>query len=414
MLTPLKAWLWLTLTLDTGPAWQIMHHFASPEQAYFADEEEYALVPRLTEANRKKLANKSLEEAEQVLADCDRLGISILTWQDADYPERLRNIDLPPLVLYYRGTLFRFDDEIAIAMAGTRKATPYGRKVSAELAFQITRLGGLVLTGIVGGCDRFSVDGALKAGGPLVAVVAGGVDLPYYNDEENRRLMDDIAAVGMIVSQRAPGTPHLGEYFASRNALLTGLALGTVCVEAPPRSGTLNVARLALDAGRDVYAVPANIDAPAAGGTNQLLVRGEAICVCSGADILTQYWSLYPHRRKQAEPLTQPQQAQRLQSNEIQEESPPVQVRKEKKEVTAPPRISDRRMVSLKEHASEFTDDEQLILRALMEEPLVTDLLVSRTGLPARRVSATLTVLTIRGLVCQLPGGRFEATIELK
>lgn len=414
MLTPLKAWLWLTLTLDTGPAWQIMHHFASPEQAYFADEEEYALVPRLTETNRKKLANKSLEEAEQVLADCDRLGISILTWQDADYPERLRNIDLPPLVLYYRGTLFRFDDEIAIAMAGTRKATPYGRKVSAELAFQITRLGGLVLTGIVGGCDRFSVDGALKAGGPLVAVVAGGVDLPYYNDEENRRLMDDIAAVGMIVSQRAPGTPHLGEYFARRNALLTGLALGTVCVEAPPRSGTLNVARLALDAGRDVYAVPANIDAPAAGGTNQLLVRGEAICVCSGADILAQYWSLYPHRRKQAEPLTQSQQAQRLQSNEMQEESPPVQFRKEEKEVTAPPRTSSRRMVSLKEHASEFTDDEQSILRALTEEPLVTDLLVSRTGLPARRVSATLTVLTIRGLVCQLPGGRFEATIELK
>ncbi len=414
MLTPLKAWLWLTLTLDTGPAWQVVHHFSSPEQAYFADEEEYALVPRLTENNRKKLANKSLEAAEQVLADCDRLGVHILTWQDADYPERLRNIDLPPLVLYYRGNLLRFDDEIAIAMAGTRKATPYGRKVSAELAFQITRLGGLVLTGIVGGCDRFSVDGALKAGGPLVAVVAGGVDLPYYNDEENRRLLDDIAAVGMIISQRAPGTPHLGEYFASRNVLLTGLALGTVCVEAPVRSGTLSVARLALDAGRDVYAVPANIDAPAASGTNQLLVRGEALCVSSGADILEQYWSVYPHRRKQTDSLTPTQQMQRLRSVEIEDEGSTPPPRKERNDVTAPPKATSRRVISLKEHASEFTDDEQSILRALAEEPLVTDLLVARTGLPARRVSATLTVLTIRGLVCQLSGGRFEATVELK
>lgn len=413
MLTSLKAWLWLTLTLDTAPAWQVFHYFDSPEKAYFADDGEYALIPRLTENSRKKLANKSLAEAERVLADCDKLGISILTWQDADYPERLRNIAPAPLVLYYRGTLPRFDDEIAIAMAGTRKATPYGKKVSAELAFQITRLGGLVLTGIVGGCDRYAVDGALKAGGPLVAVVAGGVDLPYYSDEESQRLMDDIAAVGTIISQRAPGTPHMGDYFASRNALLTGLALGTICVEAPPRSGTLNVARLALEAGRDVYAVPANIDAPSAGGTNQLLVQGEAICVCSGADVLEHYWALYPHRRKQPEPLTQEQKAQRLNATKPKPHKTAPTPAPAPTPEPAPEPDSAVRTISLREHASEFTDDEQAILRALEEGALVTDLLVARTEIPARRVSATLTVLTIRGMVHQLSGGRFEATVKL-
>ena len=177
MLTGLKVWLWLTLKLEPGCAWQVLEHFSSPERVYFADPEEYALVPKLSPRHREKLRDKSLKEAERVLADCDRLGIQILTWQDADYPERLRNIELPPLVLYYRGKLPRFDEEIAIAMAGTRHATPYGRKAAGELAYQITRLGGLVVTGIVEGCDRASVEAALKAGGPVACVLAGGVNL---------------------------------------------------------------------------------------------------------------------------------------------------------------------------------------------------------------------------------------------
>ena len=168
MLTELKAWLWLTRRLECGPAWQVLRHFGGPERAYFADPAEYALIPRLSPAQRQALGDKSLDREDQILARCDRAGIGLLTWQDSLYPERLRNIELPPLVLYFRGTLPRFDEEIAIAMAGTRRATPYGCKAAAELAFQITRLGGLVLTGIVEGCDRYAADGAQKAGGPLV------------------------------------------------------------------------------------------------------------------------------------------------------------------------------------------------------------------------------------------------------
>lgn len=404
MLTPVKAWLWLTLNLSAGPAWQVLRHFDTPEKAYFADPVEYALIPRLTGAQRKKLENKALDGVERVLADCDRTGTAILTWQDADYPERLRNIELPPLVLYYRGALPRFDEEIAIAMAGTRKATPYGRKAAGELAFQITRLGGLVLTGIVEGCDRHAADGALKAGGPLACVLAGGADVPYYASESSRHLLEDVAACGALISEYPPGTPHLAEHFAGRNRILTGLALGTLCVEAPERSGTLGVARLALDQGRDVYAVPANIDAPAGAGTNRLLARGEAICVCSGADVLEHYWPLYPHRRKNAPPLTGDAQEQRLNfpSPEAPEPAKP-------KEAAAP----QRREMRFDAHKSEFTDDERAVLMALQEGALVTDAVVSATALPARRVSAALTVLTIRGLVRQKPGGQFEAAVQL-
>ena len=172
----------------------------------FADPAEYELIPKLTPAHRARLRNKSLQRADQILADCDAAGISILTWQDSLYPERLRNIDLPPLVLYWRGTLPRFDEEIAIAMAGTRTATPYGRMAAGQLAYQITRLGGLVLTGVVAGCDHHAADGALKAGGPLVCVTAGGVDVPYYNTDNGRRLLEDAAACGAVLSEYP--TPH--------------------------------------------------------------------------------------------------------------------------------------------------------------------------------------------------------------
>lgn len=415
MLTGLKAWIWLTQRLDCGPAWQVLRHFGTPEKVYFADPAEYALVPKLSDAQQKLLADKSLAEADQILARCDAAGIGILTWQDSNYPERLRNIDLPPLVLYFRGTLPRFDEEIAIAMAGTRKATPYGRKAAAELAYQITRLGGLVLTGIVEGCDRYAADGALKAGGPLVCVLAGGVDVPYYNTRDNRRLLEDVAACGALISEYAPGASHLPEHFARRNRLLTGLSLGALCVEAPQRSGTLGVARLALDQGRDVYAIPANIDAEASAGTNRLLARGEAICVCSGADVLEHYWSLYPQRRE-GRPQTSP--PPRV-SSPVPESAASRQVNRMKQAPqkptvsSSPAQSSPLREIRLSEHKSEFTDDELAVLRALEHGDLVTDVIVDRAGLPARRVSATLTVLTIRSLVRQLPGGRFEALVKL-
>lgn len=400
MLTGLKAWLWLSTRLDAGPAWHVLRHFDSPEQAYFADPEEYRLIPRLTDKHIKLLSDKSLNSADAILADCDRLNIGILTWQDADYPERLRNIDVPPLVLYYRGKLPRFDEEIAIAVAGTRKASPYGSKIASKFSFEITRLGGLVVTGIVEGCDQSSAYAALKAGGPLVCVLAGGVDVPYYNSDSNRRLLDDVAACGALISEYPPGTAHLADHFFPRNRILTGLCVGTLCAEAPARSGTLNVAATALEQGRDVFAAPTSIEAPGGYGTNQLLVRGEAICVCSGADVLEHYWALYPDRRKAPAKLDESAQAQRLEQPAPAKDPP----------ATPPPTKKELR---LSEHASEFTDDERIVLRALEEDALVTDAVVSATELPARRVSATLTVLTIRGLVKQLPGGRFEAAVKL-
>lgn len=413
MLTELKAWLWLSRRVSIGPAWYLLEHFESPEQVYFADSGAYKLLPKLTEAQRKQLEDKSLSDIDAILGDCDHGNIHILTWQDADYPERLRNIDLPPMVLYYRGTLPRFDEEIAIAMAGTRKATPYGRKVAAELAFEITRLGGLVLTGIVEGCDEYAATAALKAGGPLVCVVAGGVDVPYYSNDSSRHLLEDVAACGCIISEQPPKSPHLGDLFALRNRLLTGLAIGTLCVEAPERSGVLGVAALALDQGRDVYAVPANIDAYAGKGTNRLLAAGEAICVCSGSNVLEHYWALFPQKKSSLPPLTQQQTEHRL--NAARDADSPAPQQEQAPAVPEAEMVDEPSLPAfvLSEHPNQFTDDEIAVLRALEQSDMVTDSIVMETDLPVRRVSATLTVLTIRGYVKQLPGARFQAAVRL-
>ena len=407
MLTGLKAWLWLTDALDCGPTWQVLRHFDTPEQAYFADPAEYELIPKLTPAHRARLRNKSLQRADQILADCDAAGISILTWQDSLYPERLRNIDLPPLVLYWRGTLPRFDEEIAIAMAGTRTATPYGRMAAGQLAYQITRLGGLVLTGVVAGCDHHAADGALKAGGPLVCVTAGGVDVPY--PKENRFLYQDVAAVGALISEYPPGTPHRAEQFPIRNRLISGLSLGVVAVECARFSGTMRTIDHALDQNRDVFAVPGNIDAPMSQGPNWLIQQGARPVTC-GEDILADYWDQFPQKLAHAKALEPEHLRQRLElPAKAQKEEPKPEPQQEKsKEKPGRPKIS------LSEQRERFTEDQLVVLHAMLEGADTADVLVDRTQIPARRGLSALTMLQVDGAAEQRPGGRYAPLVELE
>ncbi len=294
MLNAVKYWLWLTSQLSPAKAWAAYRHFNSPELVYHSDQEEYKLVTGLEPRDLPLLADKSLSVAEQILDRCDRAGIRILTYSDSDYPERLRSIPTPPLVLYLRGRLLRFDDRAIIAFAGTRRATPYGLQSSDRFAQAVTRAGGIVATGNVGGCDRASLKGALKAGGPVLCVVAGGVDLPYYDTPEERQFLDQVASRGCLLSECPPGTPHKGALFRRRNSILCGLSLGLLCTEAGERSGTLQVAALAAELGRDIYAIPANLTARRSSGTNGLLSRGLAQPVTSAADILSRYRFLLP------------------------------------------------------------------------------------------------------------------------
>lgn len=270
----LKYWLWLTSRVGVsgqGMA-ELLSHFGTPESAYFADRHAYESVAGLSEKARRSFQDKSLSRVDQILGDCDRLGIRIMTIQDAIYPERLRAIHQPPLVLYWKGRDIAVDNEAAVAVVGTRSATPYGVRIAEQLGLDLTRAGALVVSGIAEGIDAAAVRGALKAGGPVISVLGGGIDFIY--PRFHRDLYADVAAAGALVSEYPPGTESRSSHFPVRNRIISGLSLGVAVVESPRTGGSLITAGHALDQDREVFAVPGPADAPNSVGTNRLIQEG--------------------------------------------------------------------------------------------------------------------------------------------
>ena len=217
----LKYWVWLTTLPGLGERakLQLLAHFGSPEEIYFAPEGELLLAEGITKLQAALLADKSLDRAEKVLEDCARDGQFLLTMDDAGYPARLRNIYDPPLLLYGKGSLPLFDDEVAVTVVGTRDCTPYGVRAASQLGYELARQGALLVSGMAKGIDGEALKGALRAGGFTAAVLGGGADVVY--PAANRRLYEDIAATGVILSEYPPGTEPRGDHFPVRNRLLS-------------------------------------------------------------------------------------------------------------------------------------------------------------------------------------------------
>ena len=401
----LNYWLWLTTRKGIGAkgVLRLLEQFSSPEHVYYAGQEQYDQIPGLSASGRQALLDKDLSGAEAILGDCDRLGVQIMTLQDADYPERLRQIADPPAVLYLRGRRFRFDEEAAIGVVGSRDPSPYGAQVAPRLGLELASGGALLVSGIAQGIDSLALRGALKGGGPVVSVVAGGVDVPY--PYRNRFLYQDVAAVGALISEHPPGTPHKGEFFPLRNRIISGLSLGVVAVECARFSGTMKTMDHALEQDRDLFAVPGNIDAPMSQGPNWLIRQGAKPVTC-GEDILDEYRDRFPQKLKASGRLA-PQTVQaRLEDvpREGKQTPPPGGAQAGEKEAPG---------LSLEQQRARFTDDQLALLHALEEKNCVADELVERTQIPARRVLSALTMLQVDGAVEELPGRRFRPLVRL-
>jgi len=197
--------------------------------------------------------------------------ITLLTWEDAAYPHRLKQIDNPPPVLYLRGGITTADDW-AVAVVGTRKVTPYGQQVAEMVAGFLARNGVTVVSGLAAGVDSIAHRTALDAGGRTIAVLGTGVDRIY--PAQNKGLAADITGRGALVSDFALGTPPDRGNFPARNRIISGLSLATVVIEAGQRSGALITARFAAEQGREVFAVPGKIFAPQSKGANELIRKG--------------------------------------------------------------------------------------------------------------------------------------------
>ena len=400
----LKYWVWLTTLPGLGERakLQLLAHFGSPEEIYFAPEGELLLAEGITKLQAALLADKSLDRAEKVLEDCARDGQFLLTMDDAGYPARLRNIYDPPLLLYGKGSLPLFDDEVAVTVVGTRDCTPYGVRAASQLGYELARQGALLVSGMAKGIDGAAMRGALQAGGFTAAVLGGGVDVVY--PAENRRLYEDIAATGVLLSEYPPGTEPLPGHFPVRNRIISGLSLAALVVEAPVRSGALITAHAALDQGRDVFAVPGPIDAAASVGCNRLIRDGAGLAA-SGWDILSVYHSRFPHRLHPAQ-MTVPEPGE----TPRQEESPPPAQAPEPEAPAAP----ELPVLDLDRNREGLTDDQLALIRVLdTETPLLTDEAAEQTGLPVRRVLSALTVLEIDGYAQRSGPRSYVRTVRL-
>lgn len=415
----LKYWLWLSgrRSLMGQPMIQVLEHFGTPEHIYFSDPEEYRLLEGLPAGAVESLRDKSLSGAEQILEDCDRLGLHIMTMQDARYPERLKAIHQPPLVLYWKGREVAFDEEAAVTLVGTRNCTPYGERMAARLAMDLTRGGALVVSGMAQGIDSAALRGALQAGGPVVSVLGNGIDVIY--PKANRRLYEDVGVLGTLISEHPPGTQPSASAFPIRNRLLSGLSVGMIAVESRKWGGTLSTVNHALEQNRDVFAVPGPADAPASVGTNRLIQEGAAQLILDADDVLCELAARFPGRLGRRPALSGQSREARVESVVEQgEKAPnrrpgapkpePVQAEKEVDN------CAQMEYIDWKDYQERLTDDQRDILLALHTGELVADDIAEQTGLPARRVLSALTVLQIQGLVREESGRRFCIAVKLK
>ncbi|MCL2368408.1 MAG: DNA-protecting protein DprA, partial [Oscillospiraceae bacterium] len=200
----LRYWVWMNeLGLNPVVVHRVIAHLGGPKEAFFAERDDFARVPNLSRKDLDMLSNKQLKHVYRIQDDMQAMGGRILTHQDAEYPQRLRDVVDSPLVLYVRGRLPVVDDEAVIGIVGTRGCTPYGMKAAAKIAGEITRHGGLVVTGLAAGIDGAAAEGALREGGPVIGVLGTGVERVY--PPAHKALFDAVLENGALVSEYPPG-----------------------------------------------------------------------------------------------------------------------------------------------------------------------------------------------------------------
>ncbi|RMF44842.1 MAG: DNA-protecting protein DprA [Planctomycetota bacterium] len=359
--------LQLALTPGIGPVlyYRLVSALGSASAALSADPRELTDVDGVspTLAARMRSAD-ARQRAQQVADQCRELGIAILLPEDPEFPRLLREIPDPPMVLFYRGQ-WSPSDAMAIAIVGTRGATQYGRSQAELLARSLARAGLTIVSGLARGIDAAAHHAALEAEGRTIAVQAGGIDAIY--PPQHRELAGRIERAGVIVGEVPPGAKPKKGMFPQRNRLISGLALGTIVVEAGTRSGALITARLAGEQGREVFAVPGLVTNPRSRGCHQLL-RDGAVLVESAQDVLDALGPLVEG-------------------------------------VTLSPGQTIRHPAEM-----QLNEQETLVLQAIGVEPTDINKVIVASGLPVPRVLGTISVLEMKKLIRRISGQLVQRT----
>lgn len=287
--------VWLLKIFGAGSKVSSMlcSYFGSFEEIYNAEEDELRGISELNEAQIKKMNDKNIESAEQVVKYCETFGIDIVTFYDVQYPSGLKNISDFPVLLFVIGNLPETHERM-VAVVGTRKPSVYGTRMADLFSMGLASAGVVVVSGMARGVDTIAHKGALKAGGNTVAVLGCGVDVVY--PPENAELKNLISKNGAVISEFLPGTSPKPSCFPVRNRIVSGMTEATLVVEGKSSSGSTITADFARDQGRDVYCVPGNVDNPLSSAPNMMIRSGEARLVTCPEDIICDMIGMKPEQ----------------------------------------------------------------------------------------------------------------------
>lgn len=362
-LTELNYWIGFNIVSGIGPARfkMLLNHFGAAGKAWHASDGELRAAGLDRKSIESLLAARQELSLEDELARVERMGASVITWEDDRYPPRLLEIHNAPPVLYVRGEILP-QDEWAVAVVGTRSGTGYGRQMVAEIAGNLGRSGITVVSGLARGIDSLAHRAALRAGGRTIAVLGSGIDIIYPS--EHRDLASKITERGAVVTEYPLGTKPEAGNFPPRNRIISGLSLGTLVVEAGKRSGALITADYALEQGREVFALPGSATSGKSEGTNRLIQEGAAKLVLSVQDVLEELNLTLVERHQEVRMLVP----------------------------------EDEREASILKHVS--------------TEPIHVDDIGQRTSLAISEVTSTLALMELKGMVRQVGGMNYVLARE--
>jgi len=338
----------------------LANYFYNIEEVWHADEKH--IINALTDRSiisAKIIENRNERFVEKIFGSLDDNNILPLTIFDSAYPSKLKNIYDPPYVIYVKGNKIDFDIPL-ISIVGTRRATPYGKWAAHQFAKELAKWGVGIISGLALGIDTCGHKGALDGNGYTIGVL--GCGLGQYYPASNRALTDEIFKKGCVISEYCLGTPPLKYHFPARNRIVSGLSDGVIIIEAPEKSGALITAGFALDQGKDVYALPGNINNIQSKGANKLIRDGARILL-EVDDIIENLKYRYPMDKM----------------NEKQ---------------------------SIKD---DLSDLEIRVFNVIKRNPINIDLIINETGIKASELNPILTILEIKGYINQMPGKIFTA-----
>lgn len=361
-----KYWVWLSTIVGLGSKrfQYLLNQYGSPEEVWKLSSQEIKKISYFPLSLIQQLLDPKIRENVDVhMEKIKENQIQVVTIHEEEYPMFLKTIHDPPVVLYVKGQLIK--NEKALAIVGSRRATAYGVKMAETIGKELAKCGITVVSGMARGVDSKAHIGALHEQGRTIAVLGCGLDQAY--PPENKDLMERIQSSGAVVSEYVPGMPPLPQNFPARNRIISGISMGVVVIEANEKSGSLITADFALEQGREVFAIPGNVNSFNSLGTNKLIKDGAKIVTCM-EDILEEI---------------------RVFRNSSFD-------------------FADQRQREKNNIFKGLEAEEKALAICIYKEDLHIDQLMEKTGMGMNQINSFLVMLELKGIIEQLPGKIFR------